>query len=341
MRPKANAVLKLFLAATLFVAVGYAQDDQYKIRAKVDLVVVPVTVKGAGDKLITNLKQEDFIVLEDGRKQTLRNFTIDPVPLSAAVVVDTALTADSLEKVQKTLPALAGSFSPFDEVAVYRYDKFVTKVLDFSNDTDRVQTAMNAVNKIEPRPTTTTDAAGDRSPFSIPGPVINGAPVVPPANLGIVSTLPPKPSFVLNDAIFAAAADLAKREHSRRKMVLVISDGQNTGSDHSMEETKQTLLESGIQVYSIGIDQPFPYSKTSALDDYAKTTGGDAYFVNSKQSIERSYAAATEEARNQYLLGYMSNNEVAGTSPVFRDIDVKIAGNSYKTLHRKGYYQYP
>src|SRR5215467_14756317 len=78
--------VKLLLVTALFLVVTvYGQDEQYKIRAKVDLVVVPVTVKGAGDKLITDLKKEDFIVLEDGQKQTITNFTIGPVPLSAAV----------------------------------------------------------------------------------------------------------------------------------------------------------------------------------------------------------------------------------------------------------------
>jgi hypothetical protein len=57
--------------------------------------------------------------------------------------------------------------------------------------------------------------------------------------------------------------------------------------------------------------------------------------------MEESYSTATEEARNQYVLGYISNNEVIGAGPVFRDIQVQVAGRNLKTLHRKGYYQYP
>jgi VWFA-related protein len=340
-RPVPSRLLKLLLVAALFLAAAaYGQDEQYRIRAKVDLVVVPVTVKGGGDKLITNLKKEDFILLEDGRQQTITNFTVDPVPLSAAVVVDTGLAYDELAKVQKTFPALVGAFSPFDEVAVYKYDKFVTKVLDFSANTEIIQTAVDKLRDVQPR-TVTPDPGVARGPFSTPGPVINGAPAVPPGNLGIVSPLPPKPSYVLNDAIFAAASDLAKRERNRRKMVLIISDGQNAGNDHSFDETTKNLLETGIEVYGVGLDQPFPYNLKSVLDDYAKTTGGDAYFVNSIQAIERSYADATEQARNQYVLAYVSNNEVQGQGPIFRDIQVKIAGSNFKTIFRKGYYQYP
>src|SRR5207244_4360416 len=117
MRRNVRTVAELILLVLLLKLMASAQD--YKIRAKVDLVVVPVQVKGPGDKLITGLTKDDFVIVEDGRRQTITNFTNDPVPLSAAVVVDTGLSAGSLSKVQKTFSALAGAFSEFDEVALY------------------------------------------------------------------------------------------------------------------------------------------------------------------------------------------------------------------------------
>jgi VWFA-related protein len=330
------------LLLLLFAAAALGQDQNYKIRAKIDLVVVPVTVKGSGNKLITGLKRDDFVLLEDGTRQTISNFSIDPVPLSAAVVVETGLAAASLSKVQQTFSALAGSFSEYDEVAVYRYDKFVTKLLDFSNKGEQFETAMKTMRELKPDPNTGV-GSNPRGPFSNAGPVINGTPVLPPgqANPGGVIISPPKESKVLNDAIFAAAADLSKRERSRRKMVLVISDGDTTGSDHSFDDAKNILLQFGVQVYAVGLDQPFPFKKVSVLDDYAKATGGDVYFVGSIKNIEKSYMTATEEARNQYVISYVSNNELSGPGPVFRDIDIQVASGNFKTLHRKGYYQYP
>ena len=339
MRPRVRIIAKLLLLALLlFVLVAYGQD--YKIRAKVDLVVVPVTVKGPGDRLATGLTKEDFIVLEDGRPQTISTFTIDPVPLSAAVVVQTGLEGGSLSKVQQTFSALAGAFSEFDEVAVYRYDKFVVKILDFSPDLNAVEAAMKSLHNVEPSsPTPAATAPG--GPFSIVGPVINGAPVAPPGQFGTVTTAPRRNPQLLNDAIFTAAADLAKRDRSRRKIVLIVSDGQEIGSDHGFDETAQSLLETGIQVYAIGLDQPALFRALSTLGDYAAATGGDAFFVNSVQKIESAYSTATEEARNQYILGYISNNEPLGAGPVFRDIQVRMARNGFETRHRKGYYQYP
>jgi VWFA-related protein len=197
---------------------------------------------------------------------------------------------------------------------------------------------MNMLREATPDSPPAISAGG---PFSIPGPVINGAPVVPPGQLGVVVTVPPKPSKVLHDAIFTAAADLAKRERDRRKIVLVVSSGETSGNTHSFDETAQSLLEKGIQVYAVGIDQPFPFKSFSVLADYAKATGGDVYFVKRMQDIEQSYSSLTEEARNQYVLSYVSSNEITGPGPVFRDITVEVAGRNLKTLHRRGYYQYP
>src|SRR5438034_5055915 len=170
MHPRARKTIKLsVLTLLLLVLSGYAQD--FQIRTRVDLVVVPVTVKGSGDRLITDLTRDDFVVYEDGRKQTITNFTTDPVPLSAAVLVDTGLTPGSLSKVQQTFPALAGAFSDFDEVAVYRFDKFVAKVLDFSRDSAVVETAMKTLREVQPD--TATYPTSSRGPFSTPAPVTN------------------------------------------------------------------------------------------------------------------------------------------------------------------------
>lgn len=348
MRRKTGTSIKLALLSLLLVAgAALAQDSQYRIRAKVDLVVVPVTVKGSGDKLITGLKKEDFIMLEDGKRQDISSFSVDPVPLSAVVVVDTGVGFDALSRIQNTFPALAGAFSAFDEVAVYRFDKFVTKLLDFSKEPEKIDTALKTMREIKPDANAAL-AINAPGPFSIPGPVINGFPVLPPAQAsapptqtGILVTPVPRPSKVLHDAMYEAATELSKREQNRRKIVLVISDGVVSGSEHSFDDASKALLSIGAEVYAVGVSQPFPYNKVSVLDDYAKTTGGDVFFVGSKAHMERSFMAATEEARNQYVLGYMSNNEIQGAGPVFRLITVQIADRDLRTLHRKGYYQYP
>ncbi len=316
-----------------------ARDQDFQIRTRVDLVVVPVTVKGAKDRLITGLTKDDFILMEDGQRQTITNFTTDPVPLSAVILVDTGLSAGSLSKVQQTFPALAGAFSEFDEVALYRFDKFVAKVLDFSRDSVALETSMKTLKDIKGDPMPYQPPPG--GPFSVPGPVINGRAVVPAGQVAAGSSAPPKKIKVLNDAVFAAASDLKRRETNRRKMVLIISDGYNEGSDHSFDDAVKSLLENGVEVYAVGVEQSFLTKPFSVLNRYAAVTGGDTYSAGSIQNIEQSYNTAAEAARNQYVLGYISRNKVQGVLPIFRDIQVTVAKAGFETLHRKGYYQYP
>ena len=61
------------------------------IRADVDLVVVPTSVKNTQGRFVYDLKQEDFTIFEDGRQQQIQQFSIDPVPLSTVVLVDTGI----------------------------------------------------------------------------------------------------------------------------------------------------------------------------------------------------------------------------------------------------------
>jgi len=324
---------------SLLVMVLTASAQDFQIRTRVDLVVVPVTVKASGDKLINGLKKEDFIVLEDGILQNITNFTSDPVPLSAAVLIDTGLSADSLAKVQQTFPALAGAFSEFDEVAAYRFDKDVVRLIDFTKNEEALQSALKPLRDIKPDTRQTLLRGG---PFSTTGPVINGAPVVPPGQISTPITQEQPKIKVLNDALYMAAADLEKRERARRKIVLIVSDGVTNGSTHSFQETVNSLLDAGIEVHAVTVDQTFITKKFTSLNDYAKITGGDSYFAGSSvQSIESAYARAAEQARNQYVLGYISGNKPVGKEPIFRNIEVKLAKADYTTLHRSGYYQNP
>ena len=77
----------------------------------------------------------------------------------------------------------------------------------------------------------------------------------------------------------------------------------------------------------------------NSLDDYADLTGGALYYRNS-ESIEQTYSEITTQARNQYVLTYISNNSIPeGTIP-FREIEIR-SNPAYNIEHRFGYYQVP
>ena len=94
-------------------------DELFRIVTKVNQVLIPVRVTDDSGRLTDGLLDKDFVVYEDGKKQTLNYFTSDPFALSAAVIYDLGMPDVAVQKVNQTFSALEGAFSPYDEIAIY------------------------------------------------------------------------------------------------------------------------------------------------------------------------------------------------------------------------------
>jgi hypothetical protein len=97
----------------------YEEASQYVIHVPVNYVDVPVTVRDKHHQLVPGLDWRQFKVYEDGQEQHIAFFSTDPLPLSVAFVIDQSLPADIMRKVNQSLGAVAGAFSPADSVAVF------------------------------------------------------------------------------------------------------------------------------------------------------------------------------------------------------------------------------
>jgi VWFA-related protein len=290
-------------------ASGESGRDQLMTLTKtVNFVIVPVTVKDTEGKLVDGLLAKDFSIYEDGVPQKLSFFTSDPFPLAAALIVDQGLQEPVLRKVNQTFAALGGAFGPFDEVAVFTYGNTVNKRQDFGNAT-RMELALRRIRDESGANAGSSVVGG---PFAA-GPQTNSKPMP-----GAAQVQTPAPEHhVLNDAILMAAQELAHRSPASRKIIFIISDGQEYGSRASYAQVLKVLLTDGIAVYAIGVDTAaMPvYSKiakaripgfgySNILPRYVNATGGDVLNEFSKESIESAYQRITMEARNQYTLGY-------------------------------------
>jgi VWFA-related protein len=326
-------------------ASGENTHDDFTLRKDVTFVIVPVTVKDGNGHLVDGLLKRDFSILEDGTPQTIQLFTSDPFPLSAAVVVDTGMPDVELRKVQNTLGALAGAFSGFDEVSVYIYGNSVEKVSDFTVASNRLDDAIRKVRATRGQQGGVPFAGG---PLNTTSPVINGKNVDP--NADIVPVVRP-PSRVLNDAILAAANDLAKRERTRRRILFVISDGRELGSRASYQDVLKVLLSNEISVYSMAVGgTAMPVYGTlqkiripgqgygDILPKYASATGGDIIKEFGAKGIESAYAQVTAQARNEYTLGYTTRATAASN---YREIEVLVRRPNLRVHAKTGYYPLP
>jgi VWFA-related protein len=301
-------------------------------------------VEDADGRPMLGLTKRDFAIYENEQPQELKLFTSDPFPLSAAVVVDQGMADVALRKVNATLSALAGAFAPYDEVALYTYSNTVQARADWQAMGDPF---LLAVTKSKSSGRTGGVPVVD-GPLAAGPPSINGQRVDP--GYPRVNT-PIRESHVLNDAIVRAANDLSKRDRSRRRVIFIVSDGNEDGSGTSYADTLKLLLTNNIAVFALGVDSAaipvyeklarvrIPHFGTgNILPKYVSATGGQLMTEFSRDAIEQAYAELTGRARNQYTLGYTTTVTPSST---YRSIEVRVRRPNLRVFAKDGYYPLP
>lgn len=317
----------------------------YTISSTTSFVEIPVTVKDGGGRMVAGLLPKDFTVYENGVRQKLQYFTSDPLPISAAVLIDVSMSDTALRRVQAGLQALQGAFGPYDQVAVYTYGNSVTRESSFTTAGDRLAAALNRI--VETKHGERSGVPMSGGPFE-GGPTVNGHPLDPS-----VPQVPiiPHDRRVLNDAVLQAALDLSKVPAARRRVIMIVGDGREDGSTASYADVLKVLLTNKIGVYAIGVGSAaIPiYRKleqinvpgtgnSNILPKYANATGGEVFSEFTRQAIENAYSAVTSVARNQYTLGYYTQPTIAEN---YREIEVRVARSGLRVTAKAGYYPLP
>ena len=304
-------------------------------RARTEQVVVPVTVKDTKGQLLEGLQASDFRVLEDGVEQKIAAFSADPVPLSVAILIDAGLSRPTAVRLRATFPSLSEAFGEFDEVAVFSFDQGFRTVAGFTSERERIYDALKQAE-------IGADYSQAGEPLSSPTPRVNGWPVggpPPSGRAGAASTSQLLKN--IDDAVYAAARLLSARDPSRRKVILLISDGLNSARNQvSVPELLATLRKSGVAVYSIGLDDAKLSRSFNVLARYGPPSGGEMFTALKKTAIEPLYARIFEQARYQYVLAYVPQKPPT-VAPVFRAIEVRVKRPAVTVIARDGYIPEP
>jgi VWFA-related protein len=147
----------------------------------------------------------------------------------------------------------------------------------------------------------------------------------------------------LRDALVASAEHLKQDAKLERKVLFVVTDGDDNASRESLEDAvKQLQAENGPSVYAIGIlgDEEHPKRARHALEIIAQRTGGLAFFPKTLDEVDDISRQVAHDIKNQYTIGYKPTNPRA--SGGFRTIRVeaKVKGKGRKLTVRtkSGYY---
>lgn len=318
------------------------------IRAFTNFVQIPFTVKDSRGNLVPGLTYRDVRVYENGVLQSPRLFTVDPIPLSVAIVIDQSVTFDTMRRINTTLEALQGAFTPYDEVAIYTYNNGVKEQTGFTGaQSMRVTYALQR-----------SKSEGRDPMMYMGGPlsqttVKNNLPIDPNTNnntpAGALIQNVPRDFHTLNDAILTAAEQVAKAGRDRRRVIYVISDGKEYGSQAKEKGVIRYLQTNNIAVYATLVgDSAIPGTgwldrihlplqmRDDVLPRYTSATGGECDPEFRPQSIENNFAKLTEQVRIQYTVGYYSHEPFIDGK--YRPVDVRVLRPNLTVIAKTGYW---
>jgi VWFA-related protein len=291
-----------------------SQQQGPVIRTQVNLVNLFVTVRDKSKRIVTDLKKEDFKILEDGQSQEIAFFSKEvTLPITLAMLLD---TSGSEQYMLASIQDAGGRFMDRvlrkgDEALVMSFDSDVDLLSDFTDDRGQLDRAIRKARINVP-------SAG--SIGNNPGPV---------GSRQITGT-------ALYDAIYLACNEKLNTE-AGRKAIIIVTDAQDEGSKIRLEEAIEAAQRTDTVVHILLVADPhFGGGNGGVSHKITDETGGRTISVNSEKHLAEAFDQISEELRSQYTLGYYPTN--SGRDGKFRKIKVDMSNHDLKVLARKGYY---
>jgi VWFA-related protein len=287
------------------------------LKVSTNVVNVYAVVKDKKGHLIPSLQKQDFDLQEENVPQDIRYFSRETdTPLTMGIMVD---TSPSQERVLSAEKEQAKSFlrqilRPKDMAFVIHFDLEVELLQDFTADFRPLARAIDE----------TVINGGGRGVLPSP---------MPTAGVG---------GTHLYDAIYLASREMLKNEVGR-KVLILLTDGEDQGSNVKLEAALEAAQKSDVIIYSVDIsDRMFYWSRgwgfhgDSVLKKLSEDTGGHVVEVRRLRDTAAAFQEIADELRTQYLLGYTPAS--TGPSRSFRRIHVQVRNTDYKVQARRGYY---
>jgi len=144
---------------------------------------------------------------------------------------------------------------------------------------------------------------------------------------------------LLYDAVVRASGEVMRKQRGR-KALIVLSDGVDVGSESTLQDAVDAALRVDTLIYSILYSDPGAYGifggpdGSRVLQRMSNDSGGSFFEVSRKQTVDQIFDVLQEELRNQYSLGYTSDQPV--TISGFRTIQLtaKQKGLVVQARHR-------
>jgi VWFA-related protein len=275
------------------------------IRSDVRLVVLHTTVVDKNGHLVTNLQQGAFTVYENGVQQQIHKFQREDIPVSMGLIIDNSGSMrDKRAKVEAAALALAKDSNREDEVFIVNFND--EAFMDLPGNKDFT----NDFKEME-EALTRIDSRGGTA---------------------------------MRDAIFKSIDWLKQKAHKDKKVLVVVTDGNDNSSEVSLENLVKAAQQSGVLIYSVGLLNDEEHREATrakrALEELATATGGETYFPKELSEVDRIAHQVAHDIRSQYTIQYTPSNTAMDGG--YRQIKVAVNAAGRPTARtRSGYYATP
>ncbi len=300
----------LGLTAVVFTAgLAAIPPRQPSFRSGIEVVNLGVAVLDKGGVAVAGLKQEDFVVFEEGKKQDLRYFAADGAkmevgldgerpPLHIGLVFDTSgLMAADMELARSAAIKFLNRLPRAEDMTIVDFDTEVRIATYTQNDFTRL------VARLRGRKPDGWTALWDAVGVYLGG----------------------------------------SQDQAGQKVLIVFTDGGDTRSTLTYVDLLNAIKASDVAVYAIGFLEHQPSSVRTQqrlqLAQLADLTGGQAFFPVSMKEVESMYDRIVAEIDSRYLLGYVSSDW--RTNGAWRSVEVRLTRPDLRQARirtRKGYF---
>lgn len=287
--------------------------DTQTLQVRVNLVNVYFSVRDKSG-FITGLKKDQCTIFEDKEPQTIKNFTQEKnLPLTIGILLDTSgsmtnvlpLAQDSGSRFLKEV------LRPKDEAFLISFDINVDMLSDYTNSANELKRAINKAS-------------------------INTG-----SGAGSITGHGQARGTLLFDAVYLAAHEKLRQEAGRKVLVL-LTDGDDQGSQETLRSASEAAQKANAIVYVILISDSggfgnFTFGSGAAdMDKLASDTGGRVINVGTNgRKLEEAFDQIQDELRTQYLASYTPKKGEGDGK--FRKLEYDC-GKGRKVQARKGYY---
>ncbi|MBY0502835.1 MAG: VWA domain-containing protein [Bryobacteraceae bacterium] len=252
-----------------------AQEPTFTTSVKIVDILASVRTKSG--QIVKDLTKEDFVLLENGRPQELRYFSREgELPLTVGLLIDTSM---SQEKVLNAERSALRRFldqvlrEKLDQVFVMQFDMAVQLRQKLTSSRKALDEVLNYVDTPSRNELRLQTGGGT----------------------------------LLYEAVYRAVTGVLK-DAKNRKALIVLSDGEDFGSEKGLEETVEAAVKSDVLVYTIFFTGGGGSGEGHrVMRRLAQGTGAGYFEVNKRMGIEQIFDAIQEELRGQYDLGFVSD----------------------------------